>query len=130
MANEILNLLNSVPNVKNDWKLDWKEDAKTINNKQDYGSDLALEPVNTVAPAITGTASVGSTLTVSNGTWTGTGITYTYAWVASGSKKVIGTAGTYVLTSAEQTKTVTCTVTATNSAGKVAVTTAATAAVA
>lgn len=39
-------------------------------------------PVNTVAPVITGTAVVGNTLTVSNGTWTtdAAPLTYTYTW--------------------------------------------------
>jgi hypothetical protein len=128
MANEIRDLKNSVPLVKNDFKQDWKEDSKG-GWKLDWASDLASVPANTVAPAITGTAQVGQTLTVSNGTWTGTGITYTYAWKAAGSNAVLGTASTYVLTANELGKTVTCRVTATNSAGKLGVTSAATAAV-
>ena len=38
-------------------------------------------PVNTVPPAVTGTAAIGQNLAVSTGTWVGTTpITYTYAW--------------------------------------------------
>lgn len=39
-----------------------------------------LGPVNTVAPTVTGTPQVGQVLTSVNGTWTGTGITYTRQW--------------------------------------------------
>jgi hypothetical protein len=37
-------------------------------------------PVNTVAPAVTGTATQGQTLTTDNGTWTNTPTGYTYQW--------------------------------------------------
>lgn len=124
MANEIRTLFNSIPKLKNDFKQDWKEDLKVAAQggvpKNDYGSDNASAPVNTVAPAVTGTTTVGQTLTTTTGTWTGAGITYAYAWKRSGSSTVLGTAATYVLVAADLTKTITCTVTATNSFGKVA----------
>ncbi len=42
-------------------------------------------PVNTDPPVVSGSAAVGSALSVSNGTWTGTApITYTYAWQRCG----------------------------------------------
>jgi len=75
-------------------------------------------PVNTVAPAITGTNSVGSTLTVSNGTWTANGtITYAYQWRRGGSPIGGATASTYTLVQADAAATIDCVVTATTSAG-------------
>jgi hypothetical protein len=70
-------------------------------------------PVNTVAPAISGTLEDGQTLTCSTGTWTGTGITFSYHWHDSG-------VGGYVVGENDNTyvavggSTVTCHVIATN----------------
>ena len=80
--------------------------------------------VNTVAPAISGTAAQGQTLTVSTGTWTGTGaITYTYRWQrcntdASACANITGAvANTYTLGSADVGNTVRAVVTATDATG-------------
>lgn len=81
-------------------------------------SASVLEAVNTVAPALTGTAKVGQTLTVTNGTWTGTGITYTRKWFVGG--EPINNAGTtYVVKAADVGKTIKVDVTATNDAGAI-----------
>ena len=40
----------------------------------------AAAPTNTTAPAVTGTAKVGQSLTVSDGTWAGSPTSYTYQW--------------------------------------------------
>jgi hypothetical protein len=40
---------------------------------------IVAAPINTAAPALTGTPKVGATLSGSNGTWTGAS-TYAYAW--------------------------------------------------
>lgn len=40
----------------------------------------AAAPVNSTSPVLNGTAKVGNTLTVSNGTWTNSPTTYTYQW--------------------------------------------------
>jgi hypothetical protein len=43
-------------------------------------------PVNTVAPAVSGTATVGQTLSSTTGTWTGLPTpTFTYQWQRAGS---------------------------------------------
>jgi len=80
-------------------------------------------PTNTVAPAVTGTATVGQTLSVSTGTWTGnTPITYTYQWKFGGTP-VPGYISGYNSSSFTLTSTdwygyqMSCQVTATNSVG-------------
>ncbi len=75
-------------------------------------------PVNTVAPAVTGTAQVGQTLTTTTGTWTGGGsITYSYQWVRNPSTNVGSNQNTYVPVSADIGSTIRCVVTASNAAG-------------
>ncbi len=74
-------------------------------------------PVNTVAPAITGNAYVGSTLTSSTGTWTGGGITYSYQWVRNPSTSVGTNQNTYVPVTGDLGSTIRCVVTATNASG-------------
>ena len=69
----------------------------------------------TVAPAISGTAKVGQTLTAyMNRWWTWSPIptTVTYAWTRSGSAEVLGTGETYQPTVADVGSTLTVTVTA------------------
>lgn len=87
-------------------------------------------PVNTVPPAITGTAQVGQTLTVSNGTWTSkSAITYARQWRAAGVNIGGATGTTYVPVAGDVGKAITCVVTANNANGGTSVVTAATAAV-
>jgi len=73
-------------------------------------------PVNSVIPAITGTATVGMTLTCSSGTWSGSP-TYTRQWYAGGTAIAGATAGTFVLTAAQLGKIIQCRVVAANAAG-------------
>jgi Protein of unknown function (DUF4038)/Putative collagen-binding domain of a collagenase len=71
-----------------------------------------VPPSNTSLPAITGTAQVGSTLMASPGVWTGdTPISFSYQW----SDGTTGQADT--LSSGDQGKSITVTVTASNDAG-------------
>jgi hypothetical protein len=75
-------------------------------------------PVNTVAPAITGTAQEGQIVTCSTGTWTGTPtITFAYQWKRNGSNIGSATNSTYTLVTADVSQSITCQVTATNPVG-------------
>lgn len=88
---------------------------------------IGANPVNTVAPAISGTAKVGSVLTATNGTWTGA-TSYKREWKAGGD--VVGTGGTTYTPKAEDIgKTITVTVEAINASGDAFKTSAQTAAV-
>lgn len=85
-------------------------------------------PVNSAAPAITGTARVGQTLTSTTGTWSGSP-TYARQWLAAGVAISGATGATYVPVVGDIGKVITVRVTATNDKGSVSVTSAATAAV-
>lgn len=81
-------------------------------------------PTNTVAPAITGAATVGSTLTGSNGTWTGSSpIDYQTQWQrcdssGSGCASISGeTASTHTVATADVGHTLRIVVTASNAGG-------------
>ena len=80
------------------------------------GASYSAAPVNTVAPAVTGTAVYGSTLTTTNGTWTGAPApTFTYQWFRSPSTSISGaTSSTYVLVVGDIGFGIYCQVTATN----------------
>lgn len=81
------------------------------------GNSYGSAPVNTVAPAVTGTATFGSTLTTTNGTWTGAPApTFTYQWFRSPSTSISGaTSSTYVLVAGDVGFGIFCQVRATNS---------------
>lgn len=75
-------------------------------------------PVMTAAPAITGTAQAGETLTCSNGTFTGDAtITYSHQWFANGNAVSGATSTTYALTAADVGKVFSCRVIARNNVG-------------
>ena len=80
---------------------------------------LFTYPVINTAPVITGTKTVGSVLTCSNGTWTGIpSVTkYRYQWLRDGALISGATNSTYTLQAGDENKTVTCRVKATNSKG-------------
>jgi len=80
------------------------------------GNSYGAAPVNTVAPAVTGTATVGQTLSTTNGTWTGAPApTFAYQWQRATVNISGATSSTYVLVAADATNTIRCVVTATNS---------------
>ena len=88
-----------------------------VNQVSAGGSAPALAPGNTVLPAISGTTTVGSTLTTTNGTWTGSPTSYTYQWLRNSVAISGAIASTYVLTGADTSMAISCQVTATNSTG-------------
>lgn len=95
---------------------------------------IASTPVNTGAPAITGTPRQGQTLTATPGTWTGSP-SYGYQWQACTSATACtaisgATASTYAVTSAEVGKTIKVVVTATAGGSSATATSVATAVVA
>ena len=74
-------------------------------------------PVNTVAPALSGTPNFGQSLSVSNGTWTNSPTNYAYQWNRGGVAIAGETASTHTVATADVGATITCTVTAINAAG-------------
>src|SRR5207237_1747859 len=93
-------------------------------------ADAALKlPVNSVAPAITGNAREGATLTCSTGTWSNTPARYAYQWSRDGAQIIGAVASTRVLTLADVGALMTCSVTATNDGVPAVATSAATGAV-
>jgi uncharacterized protein YukE len=97
----------------------------------------AQPPVNTVLPVISGTTTDGSTLSVNQGTWTGTSpITYAYQWQRCDSAgancvDIAGqTASTHLLVGADVGQRLRVRVTGTNVAGNASVNTLTTAVIA
>jgi len=80
-------------------------------------------------PVISGSATAGSTLSATTGTFTGEEITYTYQWLLEGVPIAGAKAATYVPTSADVGKTLSVGVTATNPGGAVSETSTSTVAV-
>jgi uncharacterized protein YkwD len=91
-----------------------------------------MAPVNSAAPQVSGSSSVGSTWTSSSGTWTGTPtptykrswlrcnqpVTTTYSSIPTGCTAISGATGSkYVSTSSDVGKYLTVLITATNTAG-------------
>ena len=76
-------------------------------------------PVNTIAPTISGTATIGQTLISTTGTWTSdTGVTgYLYQWYRGATLITGATSSTYVLVLADVGFDITCRVAATDTDG-------------
>lgn len=92
------------------------------------GAPAPQAPVNTVAPAVSGTTTVAQVLSVTDGTWTGDPvITFSYNWKRGGVSIGAPDQNTYTLVQADAGSTITCTVTGTNGVGNSSATSAATA---
>jgi hypothetical protein len=76
-----------------------------------------LPPTISVAPVVSGTGTVGNTLTTTNGTWNFSPSGFTYQWLRNGAAIAGATASTYKLVAADSTTNVGCMVTASNPAG-------------
>jgi hypothetical protein len=81
------------------------------------------KPVNTVLPVVTGTPTVGQTLTCPTGTWSGSP-SFTYQWQRDNVNIGGATANTYLLVVGDGTHNVRCRVTGTNAGGATTVSTA------
>jgi hypothetical protein len=69
-------------------------------------------PIPTVVPVLSGTAKVGSTLTVTSGSWLPTASSYGYQWYVSGQKAVAATGPRFKLLAADRHEAVFAVVTA------------------
>jgi hypothetical protein len=77
--------------------------------------DTSPEP--TVIPTITGTTTVGSALSVSNGTWSGSPTGYSYQWLRDGDEIASATASSYTLVAGDSGAMIGCSVVATDAFG-------------
>jgi hypothetical protein len=76
-------------------------------------------PVNSVAPVVSGSLTVGSTLSCTTGTWSGSP-TYAYQWLRDSVEISGATSSTYELVEDDIDADISCEVTATNDGGSVA----------
>ena len=80
-------------------------------------TEAPAAPKNTAPSVITGTPSVGQTLSCTEGTWSSSPTSYSYKWLRDGQGIGGATSNSYVVTSADQGCTLSCEVTASNAAG-------------
>jgi len=112
------------------------EGAVTIENQaQDFQAPVSAfnftPPTNNALPTISGTTTVGETLTSTTGSWMGNStITYAYQWNRDGVAIDSATDDTYYLVGDDEGAVITCSVTATNTYGSGVATSAGTAAIA
>ncbi|MDQ3156851.1 MAG: CHAP domain-containing protein [Actinomycetota bacterium] len=80
----------------------------TAFSKTSKATDVVKAPVlvNSAAPTITGKATVGTWIKLAPGTWSPSGVGFTYQWYRSGKAVKGGTRDVYKLTSADRGKTV------------------------
>ena len=89
------------------------------------GSGAVAVPTNSALPSISGGSYVGQTLSVTNGTWSGSDPTsISYQWRRSGAPISGATSSTYTLVTADAGNTISVVVTYTNAAGSATATSA------
>ncbi|MEA2148295.1 MAG: trimeric autotransporter adhesin, partial [Solirubrobacteraceae bacterium] len=92
--------------------------TSTTDMQVDYVRVWSFAPAVTAAPAISGTAVVGRTLSCSPGTWRGDPApTFAYAWHIDGAPIPGAAAATYTVAGADLGHALSCQVTATNAVG-------------
>jgi hypothetical protein len=101
--------------------------ASTLSNNS--SAVLALAPINTTLPVITGTAQQGENLFCSTGSWVNVPVSYAYQWKRDGANIGGATTNSYTPTIFDVGVQLTCVVSATNTGGTGNATSAATAAV-
>ena len=93
------------------------------------GTRGVVVPANTVAPVVSGTATVAQVLSCTTGSWSGPPTSYSYQW-QQGTTNISGaTSSTYTIDPAYVGVTIRCVVTATNSLGSTSANSNSTAAV-
>ena len=76
-----------------------------------------VKPVSIGRPMVSGTAAVGQTLTCSHGTWESFPAGYTYKWLREGAEISGAVSSAYTVLVADEGHSISCEVTASNSAG-------------
>jgi hypothetical protein len=93
--------------------------AQSANSVLIPGSKTATRPHDEVLPQVSGQPSVGATLSCSSGTWSGTPApSFAYQWVRDEAIVVGAATNTYTVAGADAGHSLSCQVTAANSAGK------------
>lgn len=96
-----------------------------VNRVTHFPDEIPAVPAVFTAPSISGTPTVGGTLTCNPGVWTGyPDPTFTYQWKRNGADIGGATATTYITSAPDTGTTVTCVVLATNTEGSSSATTA------
>lgn len=103
--------------------------SKASRRRSAGGYAAANMPVNSVLPAITGTKTVGQTLTCSSGTWSKSP-SFAYQWLRDGVPISGATASTRVLAAGDAGALMSCTVIATKGGAQAVATSAQTTAIA
>lgn len=97
----------------------WSEPIEATPDEVNRGQsfpEVTAAPLNTDAPSISGSGFVGETQHCSPGSWEGNPDSYSYEWELSGSPSGVNS-DSYTIEGASSGSTLSCTVTASNSAG-------------